>query len=354
MSRYLVTGGLGFIGSALCLKLLEDPGVHVTAVDKMTYAANPETLKALSRHARFDHVQADICDIEAMQQLVNAVEPDAIFHLAAETHVDRAIDGAGVFIQTNLIGTYSLLQAARGYFDTLTGENADSFRFLHISTDEVFGSLGETGYFTEQSLYDPSSPYSASKAGSDHLVRAWHRTYGLPVNISNCSNNYGPRQFPEKLIPLMILNALEIKALPVYGDGLNVRDWLHVEDHADALIRILQAGVPGETYAVGGNCERTNIQIVRAICAELDKKIPVRAPHDRLIKFVSDRPGHDRRYAIDAHKISSELGWSPKRDFERELAETIDWYCSNEAWWRLVRDGVYAGERLGTTGVGAR
>ena len=340
--KYLVTGGAGFIGSALCYRLMQSSDAHVTVVDKMTYAANPASLAAFDGDSRFRLVKADICDLSCMMELVLAEAPDVMFHLAAETHVDRSIDGADAFVQTNLIGTYAMLQAARALYEQ---GNKAGFRFVHVSTDEVFGSLGPEGRF------DASSPYSATKAGADHLARAWHRTYGLPVLVSNCSNNYGPRQFPEKLIPLMVLNALEGLALPIYGDGSNVRDWLHVEDHADALVRIAEAGVPGESYTVGGNSEKTNLEIVRLVCKLLDERRPQRALHGDLMTFVADRPGHDLRYAIDASKIDRELGWAPSRDFTQGLADTVDWYIANEAWWRPLRETVYAGQRLGKVGA---
>ncbi|WP_439619559.1 dTDP-glucose 4,6-dehydratase [Hyphomonas sp.] len=342
--KYLVTGGAGFIGSALCYRLMQSPEAHVTVVDKMTYAANPASLAPLESDPRFRLVRADICDLPRMMDLVRIEAPDVIFHLAAETHVDRSIDGAGAFVQTNLIGTFAMLQAARAHFEQA---RPAGFRFVHVSTDEVFGSLGAEGLFDETTAYDPSSPYSATKAGADHLAHAWHRTYGLPVVVSNCSNNYGPRQFPEKLIPLVLLNALNGKPLPVYGDGLNVRDWLHVEDHADALLRVAEAGVPGQSYAVGGNSEKTNIEIVRLICSLLEARRPAKKPYTDLITHVIDRPGHDRRYAIDAGKIKRNLGWAPSRNFEQGLADTVDWYLANADWWRPLRDGVYAGDRLG-------
>lgn len=342
--KYLVTGGAGFIGSALCYRLMQSPEAHVTVIDKMTYAANPASLAPLESDPRFRFLQADICDLPRMMDLVRADAPDVIFHLAAETHVDRSIDGAGAFVQTNLVGTFAMLQAARAHFEQA---RPAGFRFVHVSTDEVFGSLGAEGLFDETTAYDPSSPYSATKAGADHLAHAWHRTYGLPVVVSNCSNNYGPRQFPEKLIPLVLLNALDGKRLPVYGDGLNVRDWLHVDDHADALVRMAEAGVPGQSYAVGANSERTNIDIVRLICGLLEARRPAEKPYADLITFVTDRPGHDRRYAIDAGKIKRDLGWSPSRNFEQGLADTVDWYLANKDWWRPLRDGVYAGDRLG-------
>ena len=347
MKRYVVTGGAGFIGSALCHLLLSDPETEVVAVDRMTYAANPATLASLAGKPGFRHVEADVCDADEMRKVVADAAPDAVFHLAAETHVDRSIDGPAAFISTNLVGTYAMLEAARDYWAGLGGAARDRFRFVHVSTDEVFGSLGAEGVFTETSRYDPSSPYSASKAGADHLAKAWQRTYGLPVVVSNCSNNYGPRQFPEKLIPLMILNALEGKRLPIYGDGSNVRDWLHVEDHAKALRLMAETGVPGEVYCVGGGAERTNLQIVNEICRILDVQRPGGAPHNKLIEFVEDRPAHDHRYAIDPAKIGKELGWAPAQDFEKGLEATVSWYLENETWWRPVRDGHYRGERLG-------
>lgn len=348
MAKYLITGGAGFIGSALCLHLLNEQGIEVVAVDKMTYAANPATLEILKRNQGFRHVAADVRDAAVMDELVLREQPDVVFHLAAETHVDRSIDAAGEFIFTNVIGTYNMLQAVRRFHDTLGAEQAKRFRFVHVSTDEVFGSLEADGQFTEATAYDPSSPYSASKAGADHLVRAWRRTYGLPAIISNCSNNYGPRQFPEKLIPLMILKGLEGAPLPVYGTGQNVRDWLHVDDHARALALLAEKGRPGEVYCVGGDSERTNLQIVEHLCAILDRKHPAGAPHARLISFVEDRPGHDFRYAIDAKKIRNELGWAPRVDFEAGLGATVDWYVSNDAWWRPLRETGYQGQRLGT------
>ena len=347
MTRYIVTGGVGFIGSALCHLLLSEPGAEVIAVDRMSYAANPATLAELLTYKGFRHAEADVCDARAMREIVAAEAPEIIFHLAAETHVDRSIDGPADFITTNLIGTYAMLEAARDYWSGLSGSGRDSFRFIHVSTDEVFGSLGAEGAFTETSRYDPSSPYSASKAGADHLARAWQRTYGLPVVISNCSNNYGPRQFPEKLLPLIILNAMEGQRLPIFGDGSNVRDWLHVEDHAKALRLMAQQGVPGEVYCVGGGAERTNLQIVREICRILDARLPSGAPHDALIEYVEDRPGHDHRYAIDPSKIHRDLVWTPSRDFESGLEATVDWYLANETWWREIRETRYRGERLG-------
>ena len=343
----LVTGGMGFIGSALVLHLVRDCGASVVNVDALTYAANPLSLRALDGDPHYRHVEIDICDAPRLRSLMAQVEPDAILHLAAESHVDRSIEGPGAFIRTNVVGTQVLLEAARTLHARYEGDRHRNFRFLHVSTDEVFGSLGETGAFTEETRYDPRSPYSASKAASDHLVRAWGHTYGLPVLVSNCSNNYGPRQFPEKLIPLMILNALEGKALPVYGDGLNIRDWLHVEDHARALALILRKGEPGSTYCIGGQAERTNRQVVEAICAILDRLHPERAPHADLITRVADRPGHDRRYAIDPRKAREELGFAPSVTFEEGLEATVRWYLANDDWWRPLRGSVYAGQRLG-------
>lgn len=345
--KIFVTGGAGFIGSALVLHLVNDLGHDVLNVDALTYAANPSSLAPLQGNARHRLVEADICDAPRMRALMSEYQPDAVMHLAAESHVDRSISGPGAFVRTNVVGTQIMLDAARSHWDQLKGGAKEAFRFVHISTDEVFGSLGPTGSFNEETRYDPRSPYSASKAGSDHLVRAWGETYGLPILISNCSNNYGPRQFPEKLIPLMILNAFEGKPLPVYGDGLNVRDWLHVDDHARALTTILAKGTPGETYVVGGRAEKTNITIVKTICAICDDMFPQKAPHEGLITYVADRPGHDRRYAIDPAKIERELQWTPQANFETALRDTVGWYRDNESWWRPIREGVYRGERLG-------
>ena len=345
--KIFVTGGAGFIGSALVLHLVNDLGHDVLNVDAMTYAANPVSLASLANNPKHRLVEADICDAPRIRALMSEYQPDAVMHLAAESHVDRSISGPGAFVRTNVVGTQIMLDAARAHWDQLKGAAKDQFRFLHISTDEVFGSLGPVGSFNEETRYDPRSPYSASKAGSDHLVRAWGETYGLPILISNCSNNYGPRQFPEKLIPLMILNAFEGKPLPVYGDGLNVRDWLLVDDHARALTTILTKGAPGETYVVGGRAEKTNITIVKTICAICDELFPHKAPHEKLITYVADRPGHDRRYAIDPSKIERELGWTPQARFETALRDTVIWYRDNESWWRSIREGVYRGERLG-------
>jgi dTDP-glucose 4,6-dehydratase len=344
--RIVVTGGAGFIGSALVLRLVAD-GHDVVTVDAMTYAANPASLAPLAGHPRHRLVEADICDAPRMRAMVTEARPDAVMHLAAESHVDRSITGPAAFVRTNVLGTQSMIDAARAWHGSLEGDARARFRFLHVSTDEVFGSLGAEGFFTEETRYDPRSPYSASKAASDHLVRAAGETYGLPILISNCSNNYGPRQFPEKLIPLMILNALEGKPLPVYGDGLNVRDWIHVEDHAAALVGILERGRPGHTYCVGARSERTNLQVVRTLCAIMDKLHPAGVPHDRLITFVADRPGHDRRYAIDSTKVETAIGWSPTRSFEQALEDTVAWYLANDGWWKPIREGRYQGERLG-------
>ncbi|WJS84581.1 dTDP-glucose 4,6-dehydratase [Paracoccus sp. TOH] len=343
--KILVTGGAGFIGSAV-VRLAVARGHRVVNLDSLTYAANLENVASVSASPLYAFEQADIRDRAALDRILAAHRPDAIMHLAAESHVDRSIDGPGAFIETNVTGTYNLLEAARAYW---MGQGLpERFRFHHISTDEVFGSLGETGQFTETTPYDPRSPYSASKAASDHLVRAWHETYGLPVVLTNCSNNYGPFHFPEKLVPVVILNALHGRPIPVYGDGGNVRDWLYVEDHADALLLVLEKGALGESYNIGGENEAKNIDLVRTICAHMDRLRPDSAPHERLITFVADRPGHDRRYAIDPTRIRTELGWRPSVTVEEGLRRTVEWYLANEGWWRplLTRQGV--GERLGT------
>ena len=345
--RILVTGGAGFIGSALVRYLVAEEGHDVLNLDKLTYAGNLESLAPIEGANAYHFVQADICDRAAVGQAIEGFRPDHIMHLAAESHVDRSITGAKDFIETNVLGTFTMLEAARHYWAGLTGEAKSAFRFLHVSTDEVYGSLGPEGLFEETTPYDPSSPYSASKAASDHLAKAWHRTYGFPVVVSNCSNNYGPYHFPEKLIPLNILNAMEGKPLPVYGDGSNIRDWLYVEDHARALHLICSQGRLGETYNVGGRNERTNIEVVRRICAIMDELRPQNAPHDRLITFVSDRPGHDHRYAIDATKLETELGWKARENFDSGIRKTVEWYLGNETWWGPLRGGVYSGERLG-------
>ncbi len=345
----LVTGGAGFIGSAVVRKLIHDTGTTVVNVDKLTYAGNLDSLAGARWSERHRFERADVCDAAEMRRIFVEHAPHAVLHLAAESHVDRSIDGPGDFIRTNLVGTFILLEETRRYWQDLDAERKAAFRFLHVSTDEVFGSLGDSGLFHEERAYQPSSPYSASKAGSDHLVRAWHHTYGLPVLTTNCSNNYGPYQFPEKLIPLMILNALEGKPLPVYGRGENVRDWLHVEDHADALLAVLERGRVGETYCVGGHNEVRNVDVVRTLCRLVDELAPDASigPREGLIRFVADRPGHDLRYAIDAGKIHRELGWTPRETFESGLRATVGWYLENRAWWERVRSGEYRGERLG-------
>jgi dTDP-glucose 4,6-dehydratase len=347
--RILVTGGAGFIGSAVVRNIISATPHRVLVVDKLTYAGNLDSLSPVANDARYAFVRADIVDGARMRDVIADYSPDVIMHLAAESHVDRSIDGPGEFIQTNVVGTYSLLQAALGFWRGLPSERRRAFRFHHVSTDEVFGSLGADGIFTETTPYAPNSPYSASKAASDHLVRAWHHTYGLPTVVSNCSNNYGPYHFPEKLIPLMILNALEGKPLPVYGTGQNVRDWLFVDDHARALLAIALEGGVGETYNVGGNSERTNLDVVRTICALMDELAPDAAigAREGLISFVQDRPGHDLRYAIDASKLCDQLGWRPRETFESGLRKTVIWYLRNRSWWERIRAGLYRGERLG-------
>jgi len=344
--RILITGGAGFIGSAV-VRMAISRGLSVINLDSLTYAANLQSLKDIDTHSNYKFENVDICDAKKLSQVFKAHQPDAVMHLAAESHVDRSIDGPGAFIQTNIIGTYNLLQAARSYYENLPGEKKTRFKFHHVSTDEVYGSLGADGLFQETTSYDPSSPYSASKAASDHLAKAWHRTYGLPVLISNCSNNYGPYHFPEKLIPLIILNALDGKPLPVYGKGENIRDWLYVEDHARALALIANKGRLGETYNVGGRNERTNLEVVEAICDELDRLRPAGQSHRNLIRFVTDRPGHDHRYAIDATKLETELGWKANETFDSGLKLTIQWYINNPQWWGPLRENVYKGERLG-------
>ncbi|SNT63993.1 dTDP-glucose 4,6-dehydratase [Tardiphaga sp. OK246] len=347
--RFLITGGAGFIGSAVVRHLIKTTPYMVVVVDKLTYAGNLESLSSVSSDSRYAFERADIVDLAAMKRIFREFSPDVVMHLAAESHVDRSIDGPGEFIQTNIVGTYALLQAALEHWRGIPPERKADFRFHHISTDEVFGSLGPTGFFYEDSAYQPNSPYSASKAASDHLVRAWHHTYGLPVVMTNCSNNYGPYHFPEKLIPLTIINALEGKPLPVYGSGENIRDWLHVEDHAEALMQVAEYGTLGESYNIGGHNEHTNISVVRAICALVDEFAPNDAigPREKLVTFVTDRPGHDARYAIDAAKIARELGWRPRHSFESGLRQTVKWYLDNPHWWERVRSGIYRGERLG-------
>ena len=369
VKTFVITGGAGFIGSAVVRELIQNTPHNLVNVDKLTYAGNLESLASVEDHERYTFVQADICDASMMQQLFDTHQPDIVMHLAAESHVDRSIDGPAEFIQTNVVGTAVLLEAARNYWNGLEGERRTTFRFHHISTDEVYGDLeGTNDLFIEHTPYAPSSPYSASKASSDHLVRAWQRTYGLPTLVTNCSNNYGPYHFPEKLIPLMILNALADKPLPVYGDGQQIRDWLYVEDHARALIKVATEGKVGETYNIGGHNEQTNLHVVETICEILDELVlgeelgvrseensanpsqAQRSPlttYKELITFVTDRPGHDVRYAIDASKIERELGWIPEETFETGLRKTIEWYLANKNWWKRVQDGSYQGERLG-------
>jgi dTDP-glucose 4,6-dehydratase len=344
--RVIVTGGAGFIGSAVVRHLVLERGAEVLNIDALTYAGNLASLRDVEDKAHYRFLKADICDQAAMERAIADFRPDRIMHLAAESHVDRSITGAADFIQTNVIGTFTLLEAARLYWSALDSPAREVFRFLHVSTDEVYGSLGHEGLFTEETPYDPSSPYSASKASSDHLAKAWHRTYGLPVVVSNCSNNYGPYHFPEKLIPLTILNALAGEPLPVYGKGENVRDWLYVEDHARALDLIAERGRLGETYNVGGRNERRNIDVVRRICDVVDQIAPANRPRSELIQFVTDRPGHDARYAIDASKLESELGWRAEENFDTGIKKTVQWFLENEWWWAPLRT-KYAGERLG-------
>jgi len=354
MRTLLVTGGAGFIGGNFVLRsLARDPALRVVNLDLLTYAGNLDTLKPLQGDERHIFVHGDIGDAELVRGLLADYSPDALVNFAAESHVDRSIDGPAEFVQTNVVGTLNLLQCSLDWWKEQTEAQRERFRFLHVSTDEVYGSLGATGAFTETTPYAPNSPYAASKASSDHMVRAFHHTYGLPTLTTNCSNNYGPFQFPEKLIPLIFLNALEFRPLPVYGDGLQVRDWLYVHDHVDAINTILERGVPGEVYNIGGSSERTNLQVVQGICDALDQRHPdtARGPRRNLVEHVKDRPGHDRRYAIDCSKLNHELGWQPAVSFESGLARTIDWYLENSEWTRRVQDGSYQGERLGLTGV---
>jgi dTDP-glucose 4,6-dehydratase len=341
MKTILVTGGAGFIGSAVIRQFINDTPHRVANIDKLTYAGNLQSLAPVSTSPRYAFEKVDICDAAEVARVFREHQPDAVMHLAAESHVDRSITGPAAFIQTNIVGTYTLLEAARQYWNGLDGDKKAGFRFHHISTDEVYGSLGDDGFFTEETAYEPNSPYSASKASSDHLVRAWHHTYGLPVVTTNCSNNYGPYHFPEKLIPLMILNACNGKPLPIYGKGDNIRDWLYVDDHARALRTVLERGRLGETYNIGGWNEKTNLEVVDAICAILDELRPQGAPHARLKTYVPDRPGHDKRYAIDAGKIERELGWKPLETFETGLRKTVEWYLANDDWVRGVTSGEY-------------
>lgn len=348
--KIIITGGAGFIGSAVVRHLISQRDWQVIVLDKLTYAGNLDSLASVEGHPRYRFVQMDICDGPAVQAFLRKEQPDAVMHLAAESHVDRSIDGPAVFIETNIVGTYRLLEAVREYWAQLAGPRRDLFRFHHVSTDEVYGSLGREGFFREDSPYQPNSPYSASKASSDHLVRAWHHTYGLPVITTNCSNNYGPFQFPEKLIPLAICRARAGQAIPVYGRGKNIRDWLFVDDHARALVAALTRGVPGGVYNIGGMAERRNIDLVEMLCDLLDELIPAGKPHRRLIEFVTDRPGHDLRYAIDPGKAMRDLEWRPAETVETGLRKTVQWYLANEVWCERVLSGAYRGDRLGLMG----
>ncbi len=351
--RVLVTGGAGFIGSALVRHLVLTKRYEVLTVDKLTYAGHLSSLQLVAGRINHRFLKADICNSRSMSEAFESFKPDWVMHLAAESHVDRSITEAEGFIRTNVLGSFTLLEAARAYFAGLGGERKARFRFLHVSTDEVYGSLTANGLFTEQTPYDPSSPYSASKAASDHLAKAWARTYDMPIIVSSCTNNYGPYQFPEKLIPLTILNGLECKQLPIYGKGENIRDWLYVDDHARALELIVERGRIGETYNVGGRNERRNIDVVRRICAALDRRFPAAQPRESLIRFVADRPGHDARYAIDATKLETELGWRAQEDFDTGIEKTVDWYLENIWWWQPLRE-QYAGERLGVLSLPAQ
>jgi dTDP-glucose 4,6-dehydratase len=345
--KILITGGAGFIGSAVSRRLIDRTQDQALIFDKLTYAGNLASLQPVAQSERFSFIQGDICDRAAVELVMNDFAPDVVMHLAAESHVDRSIDGPAAFIETNLVGTFTMLDVCLSYWRKLTPERAKIFKFMHISTDEVFGSLGSEGFFREDTPYAPTSPYSASKAGSDHLVRAWGHTYGLPVIVTNCSNNYGPYHFPEKLIPLMIINAIEGKPLPVYGKGENIRDWLYVEDHAAALLLVVREGVVGQSYNVGGNNEWRNLDVVQAICDLMQELAPRSGGYRDLITYVTDRPGHDLRYAIDSQKIQRELGWRPAEQFETGLRKTVKWYLDNREWWEAVRSGSYRGERLG-------
>jgi dTDP-glucose 4,6-dehydratase len=350
--KILVTGGAGFIGSAVIRHLVNELGYEIVNLDSLTYAGNLESLKDIADFPNYQFEKVDICDFKNVERVFKEHQPDKVMHLAAESHVDRSIDGPSEFIQTNIVGTYVMLDVARQYWSQLSGQKKNEFRFHHVSTDEVYGDLEETDdLFSEATPYSPSSPYSASKASSDHLVRAWNRTYGLPVVITNCSNNYGPYQFPEKLIPLVILNAISGKALPVYGKGNQIRDWLYVEDHARALVRVLLEGADGETYNIGGHNEKTNLEVVRTLCRILDEILPNHPEgiehYEDLITFVKDRPGHDVRYAIDATKIDKALGWKPDETFETGITKTVEWYLDNTSWWKRVQNGSYQGERQG-------
>ncbi len=346
--RVLITGGAGFIGSAVSRRFIEASDDQVCVLDKLTYAGNLDSLEPIAQNPRYSFVRADICDRKAVAQALQSFQPDVVMHLAAESHVDRSIDGPSAFIETNVVGAFTMLDAALDYWRGLDEARANAFRFMHISTDEVFGTLGPEGVFREDTPYAPNSPYSASKAGSDHLARAWRETYGLPTIVTNCSNNYGPYQFPEKLIPLIIINAIDERPLPVYGKGENIRDWLFVDDHAKALMLVARAGKIGECYNVGGRNEKRNIEVVRMICDILDEVAPRhRGSYRELITFVEDRPGHDLRYAIDCSKIERELGWRPTETFETGLRKTVHWYIENPAWWQAIRSGKYRGERLG-------
>ncbi|MCX6124931.1 MAG: dTDP-glucose 4,6-dehydratase [Proteobacteria bacterium] len=355
--KIFVTGGAGFIGSAVIRKIFKTrPTWSVVNIDKLTYAGNLESLRSIENQPNYRFHQVDICNREALNALFQEYKPDGVMHLAAESHVDRSIDGPGDFIQTNILGTYTLLEAARSYWSKLPDRETSSFRFHHVSTDEVYGSLGDQGFFTEETAYKPNSPYSASKASSDHLVRAWHETFKLPVVTTNCSNNYGAYHFPEKLIPLMILNAIDLKPLPVYGKGDNIRDWLFVDDHAEALLTVFERGKLGETYNIGGNNEKQNIEVVYQVCDLLDEmaKRPDGKSYRTLLTYVADRPGHDKRYAIDASKIKADLGWAPVETFESGIRKTIKWYLDNLDWCRRVQDGTYRRERLGIGTLNAK